>query len=93
LGGAPKVFALNQNYPNPFNPTTDIQFTVPTDGRAVLKVFSTIGQEVATLFNDEVTAGKYNQVQFNASNLASGIYFARLEFDGKVQMKKMLFIK
>jgi fibronectin type 3 domain-containing protein len=103
VGVAPKVFELSQNFPNPFNPATNIEFTVPTNGRAVLKVFNAIGQEVATLFNDEAVAGTYHQVQFsaeggsasggNASHFASGMYFARLEFDGKVQLKKMLFIK
>ena len=89
----PGSFMLSQNYPNPFNPTTNIQFTVPADGRAVLKVFNTLGQEVATLFDGEATTGTYHQVQFNASNLASGIYFSRLEFDGKMQMKKMVLLK
>jgi hypothetical protein len=93
VGVVPRVFELSQNYPNPFNPSTNIQFTVPADGRATLKIFNTVGQEVATLFNGEAAAGKYNQVQFNASNLASGIYFSRLEFNGKMQMKKMLLLK
>ncbi len=90
---APKVFSLGQNYPNPFNPTTDIQFTVPTNGRATLKVYNTLGQEVAALFDGVAVAGQYNQVTFNASNLASGIYFSRLEFGGKMQMNKMLLLK
>jgi hypothetical protein len=90
---APKVFALNQNYPNPFNPKTDIQFTVPSDGRATLKIFNTLGQEVATLFDGAATAGEYHQATFDASQLASGIYFSRLEFNGKMQVKKMLLLK
>ena len=90
---APKVFALSQNYPEPFNPSTTIQFTVPNDGRATLNVYNAIGQEVATLFNDETTAGVVHQVQFNGSNLASGVYFSRLEFGGKMQVKKMLLLK
>ncbi len=89
----PAVFSLAQNYPNPFNPSTMIQFTVPSTGRAVLKVFNVLGQEVATLFNGEATAGVNHQVQFNASNLASGVYFSRLEFGGKMQMNKMLLLK
>ena len=93
VGVAPSVFALAQNYPNPFNPTTSIQFTVPSDGRATLKIYNTLGQEVATLFNGEASAGTFHQVQFNASNLASGVYFSRLEFDGKTQMKKLLLLK
>jgi hypothetical protein len=90
---APQVFALSQNYPNPFNPTTNIEFTVPFNGRATLKVFNIVGQEVATIFNGEVEAGKYNQVQFNASGLATGVYFSRLEYDGKILLKKMLLTK
>ena len=87
------MFELSQNFPNPFNPTTNIQFTVPASGRALLKVYNTLGQEVATLFDGEATAGTNHQVQFNASNLASGIYFSRLEFDGRIQVKKMLLLK
>ena len=90
---APKVFTLAQNYPNPFNPTTTIQFTVPSNGRATLKVYNALGQEVATLFDGIATAGQYNQATFDASRLASGIYFSRLEFRGKMEMKKMLLLK
>jgi hypothetical protein len=89
----PIVFALEQNYPNPFNPATNITFTVPANGHATLKVFNTIGQEVATLFNGEAQAGIYNRVQFNASGFTSGLYFSRLEYDGKVQMKRMTLLK
>ncbi len=90
---APKVFALKEAYPNPFNPTTTLEFTVPTTGKAVLKVFNTLGQEVATLFNKEAEVGTYHQVEFNASQLNSGVYFARLEFNGKVQMRKIVLVK
>ena len=90
---APTVFGLSQNFPNPFNPTTNISFTVPSTGRATLKIFNTLGQEVATLFNGEAQAGIFNQVQFNASGFASGMYFSRLEYNGKVQMTKMTLIK
>jgi hypothetical protein len=92
-GGAPNVFALGQNYPNPFNPSTTIQFTVPADGRTTLKVFNTLGEEVATLFDGPATAGEYHQAMFDASRLASGIYFSRLEFNGKTQVKKMMLVK
>ncbi len=87
------VFNLAQNYPDPFNPSTIIQFTVPNNGRAVLKVFNVLGQEVATLFDGEAAAGTNHQVQFNGSNLASGIYFSRLEFGGKMQVKRMMLLK
>ena len=93
VGAVTRVFSLDQNYPNPFNPTATIQFTVPSEERATLKVYNAIGQEVVTLFSDEAAAGVIHQVQFNGSNLASGIYFSRLEFGGKMQMKKMLLLK
>jgi len=93
LGGAPNVFALGQNYPNPFNPSTNIQFTVPADGRATLKIFNALGEEVATLFDGAATAGENHQATFDASRLASGIYFSRLEFNGRTQVKKMMLVK
>jgi hypothetical protein len=93
VGVAPNVFALGQNYPNPFNPTTNIQFTVPSDGRATLKIFNTLGQEVTTLFDGVATAGEYHQATFDASHLASGMYFSQLVFGGKMQVKKMLLLK
>ena len=89
----PTYFSLSQNYPNPFNPSTIIQFTVPSNGHAVLKVFNVLGQEVVTLFEGEAAAGINHQVEFDASNLASGIYFSRLEFGGQMQVKKMLLLK
>ena len=93
VGLAPKVFSLSQNYPNPFNPSTSIQFTVPSDGRASLKVFDVLGREVATLVDDEVKAGVYRQATFDASKMPSGIYFARLQFGQKQLLKKMVFAK
>ena len=73
----PATFALNQNYPNPFNPSTMITYQLPADSRATLKVYDILGREVATLFDGYQTAGVH-QAQFNAQNLASGIYFYRL---------------
>jgi hypothetical protein len=90
---APKIFDLSQNFPEPFNPSTTIQFTVPNDGKTTLRVYNALGQEVATLFNDEAAAGVVHHLQFNGSNLASGIYFSRLEFGGKMQVMKMLLLK
>ena len=68
----PAAFELSQNYPNPFNPTTKINFSIPVDGDVVLKVYNSIGQEVATLLNAYSKAGA-NSVLFNASNLSSGV--------------------
>ena len=91
--GIPSRYSLSQNYPDPFNPTTNIEFTVPSDGHAILKIYNALGQVVATLFKDEADAGSVHQIQFNGSNLASGTYFSRLEFGGKMQVKKMLILK
>jgi photosystem II stability/assembly factor-like uncharacterized protein len=93
VGAAAKTFSLSQNYPNPFNPSTTIQFTIPADGRVVLKVFDLLGREVATLLDEDRKAGVYQQAEFNASNFASGVYFSRLEFGGIQQMKKMILLK
>jgi hypothetical protein len=90
---APRIFELSQNFPNPFNPTTTITFTVPNDGRATLRIYNTLGQEVATVFNGEAGAGRYYSVQFDASGIPSGIYFSRLEYGGETQMRKMQLIK
>ena len=93
VGQAPKEFSLGQKYPNPFNPSTSIQFTVPSDGRASLKVFDMLGREVATLVDGEVKAGVYQQATFDASRFSSGIYFARLQFGQKQLLKKMVLAK
>ncbi len=93
VGAAPRVFALGQNYPNPFNPATTMQFTVPRDGRATLNVYNTLGQKVATLFDEVATAGEYHQATFDGSRFASGIYFARLQFGGQTLVKKLLMTK
>jgi hypothetical protein len=70
-----------------------IEFTVPSNGRATLKIVNPLGQEVATLFNGEVKAGRYNHVQFNTSGLANGLYLSKLKFNGKAKMMKMLLVK
>jgi hypothetical protein len=93
LSGAPLKFELSQNYPNPFNPTTTIGFTIPADGMTTLKIYNTLGQEVATLMNEPLKAVEYHQVHFDASKLASGIYFARLQSGGKSILKKMNLLK
>jgi hypothetical protein len=93
----PKVFTLEQNYPNPFNPMTTIEFTLPEDGFATLKIFNVVGQEIATLVNGFQRAGTPHRISFNASALPSGIYFARLSFDvgGRQQqlIRKMALLK
>ncbi len=88
----PGSFSLMQNYPNPFNPTTNIKFSIPNSGLASLKVFNTLGQEVATLVNQYLQAGSYN-ADWNASGYSSGVYFYRLESGAFSQTKRMLLIK
>ena len=88
----PKDFKLEQNYPNPFNPTTTIQYQLPSDARVTLKVYDILGGEVATLVNEEQEAG-YREVQFNGSNIASGMYIYRLTSGNFSSIKKMLMIK
>ena len=93
VGLAPQEFALVQNYPNPFNPSTTISFSVPENGRATLKVLNILGQEVATLFDRAAEAGVQQRATFDASNLPSGMYFARLEFGKQASVKRMLLVK
>jgi hypothetical protein len=90
---APKVFQLLQNYPNPFNPSTQVKFSVETTERAVVKVYNMIGAEVATLFDGTAEAGRYYVTPFNATGLASGIYFYRLTTAQKTDVRKMLLVK
>ncbi len=73
----PTEFALASNYPNPFNPTTTINYALPQAGNVILKVYDALGREVTTLVNEYKNAGRY-EVQFDASTLASGIYFYRI---------------
>ena len=92
LSSLPKTFSLSQNYPNPFNPTTNIQYTVSKKSNVSLKVYNVIGELVSTL-KDEVHNAGFYQVTFNGANLASGIYFYRLESDSFTQTKSFTLIK
>lgn len=86
------MFELFQNYPNPFNPTTTIRYQLTANSFTTLKVHDMIGREVATMVNEVKDAGNYS-ISFNASNLPSGIYFARLSSNGKSQITKLLLLK
>ena len=88
----PKSFTLNQNYPNPFNPSTKISFQIPQNEYTTLKVYDVLGNEVATLLNEEKPAGSYS-VKFDGSNLSSGIYFYKLTAGSFVETKKMILLK
>ncbi len=90
--GVPALFRLYQNYPNPFNPSTVIAFDMPKNGYASLKIYNSIGQEVASLIDGSIKAGSYQKV-FNASALPSGIYFYKFVTEGFSEVRKMSLIK
>ncbi len=88
----PFEFLLSQNYPNPFNPTTVISFQLTENSLVTLKVYDVLGNEVATIVNEEKPAGTY-RVDFDASGLASGIYLYKLKAGNFIATKKMLLMK
>ncbi len=90
--GTPKEFVLEQNHPNPFNPTTAISYKLPANSFTTLKIYDTIGREVATLVNEVKNAGYYS-AQFDGARLSSGIYFAKLSSSGKTQIRKLMLLK
>ncbi len=85
-------FQLYQNYPNPFNPTTTISYSLPKRGFVNLTVYDILGREVANLVNKEQATGNY-KVEFNASNLSSGVYFYRLHCGDFVETKKLILLR
>ncbi len=91
-GTVPYKFNLTQNYPNPFNPTTVISYQLSTLSHVELEVYNVLGEKVAELVNKEQTAGAY-KVTFNASNLATGIYFYELQAGNYTSVKKMILLK
>ncbi len=91
-GNIPTVFALEQNYPNPFNPTTVIEFALPKQSDVKLAIYNILGEKVAELVNSAMVAG-YHSVDFNATNLASGMYIYRIQAGNFVSVKKMMLLK
>jgi hypothetical protein len=90
--GTLQKFELNQNYPNPFNPVTTIQFSLPQSGNVKLSVYNLLGEQVTELV-DEFKESGVHAINFNASELNSGLYIYKLETNGFVQSKKMTLIK
>jgi hypothetical protein len=88
----PAEFSLIQNYPNPFNPSSKIRFAVPNSTVVSLKVYDILGNVVAELVNETMSAGNY-EVEFNAAGLSSGIYFYQMKAGSFIQTKKMILIK
>ena len=89
---SPATYSLSQNYPNPFNPSTTIKFQVAKDGFISLKVYDILGNEIKTLVNEFIRKGNYS-VAFDATGLASGIYFYKLQTDGYTAVKKLMLLK
>jgi flagellar hook assembly protein FlgD len=89
----PTVYALEQNYPNPFNPSTTIEFSLPEDVSSVkLTIYNALGERVAELVNGSLTAGRYSY-QWDASDVATGMYIYELRTDNFVSIKKMVLLK
>jgi hypothetical protein len=89
---APTVFSLSQNYPNPFNPVTIIKYQLPINNFVSIKIYDVLGNEVATLVNEEKPAGEY-EIEFDGSRLPSGVYFYKLKAGEFISTKKMLLLK
>jgi hypothetical protein len=88
----PSTYSLSQNYPNPFNPSTTIKFDLKEAGLVSLKIYDILGREISTLVNEVKPAGSYN-LNFNASDLTSGIYFYKIQAGNFIQIRKMVLIK
>ncbi|MCX6163099.1 MAG: T9SS type A sorting domain-containing protein, partial [Ignavibacteriae bacterium] len=88
----PKKYQLSQNYPNPFNPSTKISYSLLKKGLVSVRVFDILGKEVAQLVNEVKEAGNY-MVDFNGSDLTTGVYYYRIESGEFVDVKKMMLIK
>jgi hypothetical protein len=92
-GNKPLQFELKQNYPNPFNPTTKIEFTIPQSGKVKLAVYDILGRNISTLVNSRDMKAGHHSVMFNASSLASGVYFYQIKTENHIMTKKMMLLK
>jgi|WetSurMetagenome_2_1015567.scaffolds.fasta_scaffold28100_2 trimeric autotransporter adhesin len=88
----PTRYVLEQNYPNPFNPSTNLRYSIPQTSKVVIKVFDVLGNEIATLMDEEKSVGTY-EVIWHAANLPSGVYFYQMKAGSFVETKKMLLLK
>jgi len=91
-GSVPEEFNLSQNYPNPFNPSTIIEYSIPESGDVKLEVYNSLGEELVTLVNEYKEAGNYN-INLDAADLSSGIYYYRLTSNSFNEIKKMILLK
>ncbi len=92
INRTPESFELFNNYPNPFNPTTNVTYQLPERSFVTLRVFNVLGKLVSTLVNGEQPSGKYS-VQFNATNLPSGVYYCALQAGSYYKVNKMILLK
>ena len=88
----PTEFSLQQNFPNPFNPSTTIEFALPKESDVNLSIYNVIGERIVELISKEMKAG-YHQVEFDASQFASGVYLYRIKAGSFVELKKMVLMK
>lgn len=88
----PQAFSISQNYPNPFNPVTKIKYSIPQRSFVAIKIYDVLGKEVTTLVNEEKQSGNH-EVEFNASNFSSGVYFYRMQAGDFTDTKKILLMK
>lgn len=85
-------YQLSQNYPNPFNPATKIKFSIPASSHVTLKVYNNVGQEISTLVNENLNSASY-EVDWNASELNSGVYYYKISASDFTEVKKMILLK
>jgi hypothetical protein len=93
LPSVPLTYDLQQNYPNPFNPITTIKYSIPKAGKVKVVIYNILGQKVATLVDNKIQQAKVHEIQYDASHLATGLYFYSIEYSNKILTKKMLLIK
>ena len=88
----PQKFELKQNYPNPFNPTTKIDFQVPKSCNVNISIYDVLGKLIEILVNEKLSPGKF-EVEWNASNFASGVYFYKIISDNFIETRKLILLK